>query len=75
LAVYGGKDVQVPADQNGPAIARLKPDAEVIVLPGLNHLFQPAQTGLMAEYGQIETTLDPSVIQTVVDWIAARSGL
>lgn len=75
LAVYGGKDVQVPADQNGPAIIRLKPDAEVVVLPGLNHLFQPAQTGLTAEYGQIETTLDPSVIQTVVDWVAARSGL
>ncbi|KQY84993.1 hypothetical protein ASD25_08335 [Brevundimonas sp. Root1423] len=75
LAVYGGKDVQVPADQNGPAITRLKPDAEVVVLPGLNHLFQPAGTGLMAEYGQIETTLDPSVIRTVVDWVAARSGL
>lgn len=75
LAVYGGKDLQVPADQNGPVISRLKPDAEVVVLPGLNHLFQPAGTGLMAEYGQIETTLDPSVIRTVVDWIAARSGL
>lgn len=75
LAVYGARDVQVPADQNGPAIARLKPDAEVVVLPGLNHLFQPAATGLMAEYGQIETTLDPSVIRTVVDWVVARSGL
>lgn len=75
LAVYGGKDVQVPADQNGPAITRLKPDAEVVVLPGLNHLFQPAETGLMAEYGQIETTLDPSVIRAVVDWVVARSGL
>lgn len=75
LAVYGGKDVQVPADQNGPAIARLKPDAEVVVLPGLNHLFQPAGTGLMDEYGRIETTLDPSVIRTVIDWVVARSGL
>lgn len=75
LAVYGGKDVQVPADQNAPAIAGLKPDADVVVLPGLNHLFQPAGTGLMSEYGQIETTLDPSVIQVVVDWVSARSGL
>ncbi len=75
LAIYGGKDVQVPADQNAPVIARLKPDADVVVLPGLNHLFQPAGTGLMAEYGQIETTLDPSVIRTVVDWVVARSGL
>ena len=75
LAVYGGKDLQVPADQNAPVLSRLKPDADVVVLPGLNHLFQPAETGLMAEYGQIETTLDPSVIRTVVDWVAARSGL
>jgi len=29
----------------------------------------------MAEYGEIETTLDPSVIRTVVDWVAARTGL
>jgi pimeloyl-ACP methyl ester carboxylesterase len=75
LAVYGGKDLQVPADQNAPVVSRLRPDAEVVVLPGLNHLFQPAETGLMAEYGQIETTLDPSVIRTVVDWVAARSGV
>lgn len=75
LAVYGGKDLQVPADQNAPVVSRLKLDAEVVVLPGLNHLFQPAETGLMTEYGQIETTLDPAVIRTVVDWVAARSGL
>lgn len=75
LAVYGGKDLQVLADQNAPVVSRLKPDADVVVLPGLNHLFQRAGTGLPAEYGQIETTLDPSVIRPVVDWVAARSGL
>lgn len=74
LAVYGDRDLQVPADQNAPLVTRLKPDAEVVVLPGLNHLFQPAETGLMAEYGQIETTLDPMAIRTVVDWVTARSG-
>ncbi len=75
LAVFGGKDLQVPADQNAAAVSRYKPDAEVVILPGLNHLFQPAETGLPAEYGQIETTLDPAAIRTVVDWVAARSGL
>jgi uncharacterized protein len=74
LAVYGGKDLQVPADQNAPVISRLKPDADVVVLPELNHLFQPARTGLVSEYGEIETTLDPSVIRTVVDWVVARSA-
>lgn len=75
LAVFGGKDVQVPPEQNAPATARLKPDAEVVVLPGLNHLLQPAQTGSPSEYGQIETSLDASAVSTVVDWVAARSGL
>jgi len=75
LAVFGGKDLQVPADQNAAAVSTHKPDAEVVVLPGLNHLFQPAETGLPAEYGRIETTLDTAAIRTVVDWIVARSGL
>lgn len=75
LAVYGGKDVQVPADQNAPVLSRLKPDAEVVVLPNLNHLMQPATTGLPNEYEAIETTIDPEVLATVVDWTVAQSGL
>lgn len=75
LAVYGDKDVQVPAGQNATVLARLNPEAEVITLPGLNHLMQPATTGLPGEYDTIETTLDPSALRTVVDWVAARSGL
>lgn len=73
LALYGGKDVQVPADQNAPALSRLKPDAEVVVLPNLNHLMQPATTGLPNEYETIETTIDPEALATVVNWVAARS--
>src|SRR5690606_33685618 len=72
LALYGGKDLQVPADQNAPVLERLKPDAEVVVLPGLNHLMQPATTGLPNEYAGIETTVDPQALSTVVDWVAAR---
>jgi len=72
LAIYGGKDLQVPADQNAPVLERLKPDAEVVVLPGLNHLMQPATTGLPNEYAGIETTVDPQALSTVVDWVAAR---
>lgn len=73
LALYGGKDVQVSADQNAPALSRLKPDAEVVVLPNLNHLMQPATTGLPNEYEAIETTIDPEALATVVNWVAARS--
>lgn len=72
LAIYGGKDLQVPADQNAPVLSRLKPDAEVVVLPDLNHLMQPAVTGLPNEYEAIETTIDPQALSTVVDWVVAR---
>lgn len=74
LALYGGKDLQVPAEQNAPVLERLKPDAEVVVLPELNHLMQPATTGLPNEYAGIETTVDPQALSTVVDWVAARAG-
>lgn len=72
LAIYGGKDVQVPAVQNAPVLSRLKPEAEVVVLPDLNHLMQPATTGLPREYETIETTIDPRALSTVVDWVVAR---
>ncbi|WP_420479049.1 alpha/beta hydrolase family protein [Brevundimonas sp. FT23028] len=72
LAIYGGKDVQVPAEQNATALRAVLPSAEIVVLPNLNHLMQPAGTGLPAEYRTIETTLDPEALKTIVDWVAAR---
>lgn len=75
LAIYGGKDLQVPADQNAPVLARVLPAAEIVVLPNLNHLLQTAGTGAPAEYGTIEETIDPEALKTVVDWVAARSNL
>lgn len=74
LAVYGGKDLQVPSDLNAPVLARARPTAEIMVLPALNHLLQTAITGAPGEYGTIEETLAPEAIQIVTDWVAARSG-
>lgn len=73
LAIYGGKDVQVPADQSAEALRRLVPSADIVILPDLNHLMQTADTGLPAEYARIEETLAPVVLETIVDWAAARS--
>lgn len=73
LAIYGGKDLNVPADLNAPVVSRLKPDATVVVLPGLNHLLQHSETGLGAEYGTITETLAPEAIATVVDWVVQVS--
>lgn len=75
LAIYGGRDLQVPADQNAPVLARVMPSAQIVVLPELNHLMQTAETGAPAEYGTIEETIAPDTLKTVVDWVVARSGL
>jgi len=45
------------------------------VLDRLNHLFQPATTGLPGEYAQIETTLAPAVLERLSAWIRGQAGL
>ncbi len=79
LALFGGKDLQVPAELNVPeieaAFARAgNDDATVRTLPGLNHLFQEADTGSPAEYAQIEQTLSPVLLDAVSTWILERFG-
>jgi hypothetical protein len=75
LAVYGGKDLQVPPAQSEPVLReRLadNPDATIRTFDGLNHLMQPATTGAPAEYATIETTMDPAVLALITQWMAAR---
>ncbi len=72
LVLSGSKDLQVPPAQNLPAIrAALADDkhAEIVELPGLNHLFQTAETGSLAEYAKIEETIAPVVLQRVAAWV------
>jgi pimeloyl-ACP methyl ester carboxylesterase len=74
LAVNGTLDGQVLYRENLDAIAAAlrtagNPDVETVELPGLNHLFQTAETGAMAEYSVIEETLSPTALQRVGDWI------
>lgn len=74
LVLSGEKDLQVPPQQNLPAIRKALQAAgnrhfEIDELPGLNHLFQPAKTGAPAEYAGIETTLAPAVLEKTADWI------
>lgn len=75
LALFGSKDLQVPPAQNEGALRKhlaKHSDATVTVLDGLNHLFQPAKTGLPQEYAIIETTLDPKLLDTILDWLEPR---
>ncbi|PSQ92118.1 MAG: hypothetical protein BRD52_05785 [Bacteroidetes bacterium SW_4_67_19] len=76
LALYGEHDFQVPPAQNADPLRKAlsgNPDATVEVLPGLNHLFQPADTGLPSEYGQIEATIAPKALDAIAGWIAERT--
>jgi fermentation-respiration switch protein FrsA (DUF1100 family) len=78
LALWGGKDTQVPPEGNlEPVRAALEesesPDVTVRVLPGLNHLFQTADTGAPTEYVSIEETMAPVALETIGDWIRART--
>lgn len=43
-------------------------------LAGLNHLTRPAGTGGPAEYGSIETTVDPAALTLVTTWLTERFG-
>lgn len=78
LALFGDKDLQVPPSQNAEAMAAVSrsggnPGAAVRVLPGLNHLFQEAETGLPGEYGKIEQTMSPAALDTIANWILAQA--
>ncbi|WP_040836936.1 alpha/beta hydrolase family protein [Nocardia brevicatena] len=75
LAFFGSKDLQVSAAQNEPVMRQLladNPDATVRTFKGLNHLMQPAGTGLVDEYATIETTIDPVILGAVTDWLKQR---
>lgn len=73
LAINGSLDTQVVAKDNLPpirdALKQGDPRSVVREYAGLNHLFQPAKTGDLDEYGKIEITMDPLVLRDVADWI------
>lgn len=74
LALNGSKDLQVLPAENLKAIeSTLKANGNrqvtVKELPGLNHLFQECTTGLTDEYGEIEQTMSPLVLETISNWI------
>ena len=75
LALNGKLDIQVPAQENLDGLRELlkdNPDATIIELPGLNHMFQHATTGAMGEYNDIEETFSPEAMSIIADWINER---
>jgi uncharacterized protein len=78
LAIYGSKDLQVDPAQNKPVLEdafRTSKHADWLVkeLPGLNHLFQTANTGGVNEYAQIEETMSPAALELISSWVNAHT--
>ncbi len=77
LALFGGRDTQVDADQNQSAMeaalaASGNEDVTIRRFADMNHLFQTAGTGSPSEYARIEETMAPEVLELIGTWIAER---
>ena len=74
LALNGDKDLQVLAGENlkaiGVALVRGEnSNVTLVMVPGVNHLFQSCTSGLPDEYGQIEETISPAVLDLIGSWL------
>lgn len=77
LAINGSKDLQVISKENLAGIKSSLEKAknkkfEIVEFPNLNHLFQEAQTGTVEEYGQLEQTISPQVLEKMSSWILKK---
>ncbi len=68
LAINGSKDVQV-VPGNLETISALNPMAETRLIDGLNHLFQPAKTGLPQEYAKISGDVSAEALEAIAEWL------
>lgn len=74
LVINGELDSQVSPKQNLPVIAKILEEAgnrnyRIIEFPKLNHFFQTCETGSILDYGEIEETIAPVVLDALSDWI------
>jgi len=74
LALYGERDLQVPAEANAAALRealRAGGNAafDIFVIPEANHLFQRAITGAPDEYAKLEKDFAPGVLELIARWI------
>jgi hypothetical protein len=79
LALNGSKDIQVLPQKNLESVkAALKKskskEYETRELPGLNHLFQNCNACTIQEYGQLEETFAPEVLEIMLKWLNENVG-
>ena len=71
LGLFGETDLQVSAEASAPVMkaALSHPSSTIKTLDGLNHLFQPSETGLPGDYAKIETTFDEGALAEISNWL------
>ena len=74
LAIHGSRDIQVPPSSNQKGFEthfakQTKAVSEAVIVDGLNHLFQHCTRCDIMEYGDLEETFAPEVLQKMRDWI------
>jgi pimeloyl-ACP methyl ester carboxylesterase len=74
LVFYGSKDKQLEPSANLAMIEKSLQLAEnshyqLILLDGLNHMFQSATTGRWDEYASISETLSPKLLTSLSQWL------
>lgn len=72
LVLQGMKDIQIIAEKNLPAFKSLLKNnkkSKIITYPDGNHLLQPAITGKLDEYANIEQTIMPEVLNDITTFI------
>lgn len=78
LALYGERDLQVPAVMNAAPMREALQTAgrshrhehsKVEIITGANHLFQHCTYGTIDEYETIDETVAPAVLEKVVRWL------
>ena len=73
LALNGTKDIQVNYETNLEALRNglSGNTADVIQeVEGVNHIFQTCTTGRVDEYKEIEETISPDVLTTIISWLS-----
>ena len=80
LALFGGKDLQVPAESNRLAMEEVfaksgHKDHRIVVMPEANHLYQQANTGSVSEYTTLKKEFLPGFLDLLATWIGEHAGL
>lgn len=73
LALNGDKDLQVPVESLA-TIKDLNHGVDTETMPGHNHLFQKATTGLPQEYSSLPEDISEETLTKIAEWLDKKIG-